>query len=329
MVGLNMDLNNIPDDLIEIRRVFVSENITEKMQLSSNYIRTRYDKLDKLEEAMRFCSFDLLDAARSDGTNLFKLAFFPWSEAAEDFDIALNLIISSYYKNSYDSLRRALELVVVASFYTLDNADSKKAREWVTSKKSTPNFRRNVEKIVKIYPYNLCEDKCNLSEFLFELYYYLSDYIHVKGINASHRKFVSSMHNFCGISIYGFSEESCSQSLNIYLETVGAVALLCALCNPILLIGFDLERKFGLNPPASGLFELHQSERLWFLFPDRFKEFMEQLRKTDPSIQSVQEYIEQLPDMTDEEFKNQCDDFVSMFSVNSTQNNDGESSKNR
>ena len=41
MVGLNMDLNNIPDDLIEIRRVFVSENITEKMQLSSNYIRTR------------------------------------------------------------------------------------------------------------------------------------------------------------------------------------------------------------------------------------------------------------------------------------------------
>ena len=30
MVGLNMDLNNIPDNLIEIRRVFVSENITEK-----------------------------------------------------------------------------------------------------------------------------------------------------------------------------------------------------------------------------------------------------------------------------------------------------------
>ena len=302
-----MDFTNLPSHFIEFRKAVLHESSNEVLSLSTEYIVTKYKQLDKLEAASRFCSYTLLDAARTEGDNFLKLGFFPWVEASQDFDKALSLIMLTCYKNSFDSLRRSLELIAIGSFYADDETEAKNARAWIKSKKDTPNFKRVLEKLVKEYPYSLCEKQLGLMDFLLSLYYRLSDFIHVKGINKSHRKFTPSFHYLNGVSEFVFNENSCKESLDIYLETVEAVALLCALCNPTLLIGLDLERKFGLSTPISGFLEEHQSERLRFLIPKKFVPFIDELMQQDENIKSTNEWFESLPDISEEELKQQCE----------------------
>ncbi|MHC1712707.1 MAG: hypothetical protein AB9872_11225 [Solidesulfovibrio sp.] len=300
---------DLPDTPFDLRESILSKTAIHTLAKTADYIKCQYKNHEQLEIARCFFEYDLVDAAPSDGDSFIKLGLFPWVESSNELEKSLSLIMLSFYKNSYDSMRRALELIVVGAFFILDDIGIDKARSWLKSNNNTPNFRRMLEKLVKYTPYTSCQYKCQFSDYALDLYYRLSDYIHVKGIEKSQRKMKASTSRFNDVEFLEFNKKSCKESLDLFIETVQAISLICALTTPRLLVGFDLEKKFGLNPPLSGFFEYDQTERLQLLIPEKFHPFIDELEKNDDGIKAVIEWIENLPDITQEEFSTQCDEF--------------------
>ena len=293
-------LADLPSDPFEARSIVLNKTGGWALEKSAKYIQEQYSNYAMLEYAVDFFDQDLLDAAPSDGNSFIKLGLFPWAEAASELEKVLSLTMLSLYKNSFDSMRRALELVVVGAFFILDSIETEKARAWLKSNKSTPNFKRAIEKLVKDEPYLSCEHQCKFSEFILDIYYRLSDYVHVKGMEKSHRRLTPSSHHINDVACLMFHESSCKQSLDLFIETSQAISLVCVLTIPRLLVGFDLESKFGLNPPLSVFFAHNQSERLYFLIPERFRLFVDELEKNDEGIRSVKEWFDSMPDISEE-----------------------------
>lgn len=308
-----LNILDLPNNPFECREYLLAKTAVPTLSKTTDYIRNQYINSKLLETARLFADNDLLDAAPSAVDTLRKLSLFPWVESSIELEKSLSLIMLSFYKNSYDSMRRALELIVVGSFFMLDDIEIDRSRAWLKSNENTPNFRRMLKKLIKHEPYCQCEVNCQFCSDLLDLYYRLSDYIHVKGIEKSHRKIKPTTHRFNGVELLGFDEKSCKESLNIYIETVRAICFLCALSTPWLMIGFDLYNKFGLNPPLSGFFEYDQAERLHSLIPDKFREFMVNLIMTDDGIHTIVEWFENIPDITQEELARQCEEFKSTY----------------
>jgi len=304
-----LNLLELPDDPYDLRESILSKTATHALMQAADYIKNRYENSETLEISRCFFDYDLLDAAPSDGDSFIKLGLFPWIESSNELEKSLSLIMLSFYKNSYDSMRRALELIVVGAFFVLDNIEIDKARSWLKSTNNTPNFKRMIEKLIKHEPYASCQHKCEFSEYLLNLYYKFSDYIHVKGMEKSQRKIKSSTNRFNDVELLEFSEKPCKVSLDLFIETVQAISLICALTTPRLLVGFDLEKKFGLNPPLSGFFDYAQAERLHLLIPEQFRLVVDDLENNDDRVKGVVKWIESLPDITQEEFTRQCEDF--------------------
>ena len=305
---------DLPSDPFERREHILDKTIEIASRESTTYITKSYSKIELLAKATDFIDQDLTDAAPSDFDSFIKLKLFPWVEASKELDRSLSLIVLSFYKNSLDSMRRALELIVVGSFFILENQKKTESVAWLTSNQKTPQFRKMIKEIAAHHPYATCEAECSLTAFITSLYHSLSDYIHVKGIHKSQRKFHPSSHTFDGVAALLFNEASCKLTLDLFIQTTQTIALICALATPRLLIGFDLEKKFGLNPPLSGFFEEAQADRLIALIPEEFQLFMTKFRDSDPDLRSLKEWFDKLPDITNEEFKKQCAEFRKTYS---------------
>jgi len=293
----------LPRKRFQARRDLLKSSLETVLFETSEYIYDEYPYIEKLERAELFCKFELMEAPTSIVDHLEKVGIFPWVEAAHELDSCLTVIFEGNYKNSFDSLRRAIELVVTGSFFVLDNVEPEKAREWMGSDRSTPNFKRALEGIEKACQYRVSDEEEPWTDSLLEHYWELCDVIHVKGVKNSSSE-ISPRYSFIsGVSVPHFDKKACSLSLFYYLKTVELIALMVGLSNPILLVGFDLERKFGFNPPMSGFYNPTQSERLTSLIPDKFKSLVKRIVDSDPNIVSVSQWFDSLPDITEEELE--------------------------
>jgi hypothetical protein len=308
-----LNILDLPQNPFEKREIILNRTTETTSRAATQYITEKYENTELLETVNDFISYNLIDAAPSDFDSFLKLKLFPWVESSKELEKALSLIVLSFYKNSLDSMRRALELILVGSFFILENQTTEAATEWLKSNKKTPQFRKIVKEILGHQPYTNCEAECNLSAHITSLYHKLSDYIHVKGLRKSQREFHPSSHSFDGVESLVFNEKSCKLTLDLFVQTTQTIALICALTTPRLLIGFDLEKKFGLNPPLSGFYEEKQTERLQNLIPAPFHEFIARLRANDPNLKSLEEWFDNLPDISDEEFNKQCEEFRRNF----------------
>ncbi|MHC1791269.1 hypothetical protein [Solidesulfovibrio sp.] len=304
-----LNILDLPKNLFEKREVILNRTIEIASRAATQYITRKYENAERLEIVNDFINYDLIDAAPSDFDSFNKLKLFPWAESSKELEKSLTLIVLSLYKNSLDSMRRALELIIVGSFFILENQTAEEATAWLKSNKKTPQFRKMIKEIIGHQPYTNCESECSLSTYITSLYHKLSDYIHVKGLRKSQREFHPSTHSFDGVESLVFNEKSCKLTLDLVVQTTQTIALICALTTPRLLIGFDLERKFGLNPPLSGFFEERQAERLQKLIPTEYYEFIARLRANDPNLKSLEELFSNLPDISDEDFNKQCEEF--------------------
>ncbi|SPY30045.1 hypothetical protein [Photobacterium damselae] len=311
----------LPRDRFKARRDLLKSSIEVVLSETSEYIYAEYQELEKLERAELFCKYELMEAPSARVDHLQKVGIFPWVEAAHELDSCLTVIFEGNYKNAFDSLRRAIELVVTGSFFVLDNVEQGKAREWMESDRSTPNFKRALKVIEDACQYSGCDEEVSWTKSLLGHYWELCDVIHVKGVKNSSSE-ISPRHSFIsGVSIPHFDQKACNLSLSYYLKTVELVALMVALSNPVLLVGFDLERKFGLNAPMSGFYNSAQSDRLTSLIPDRFKPFIKTLIDSDRNIALVSQWFDSLPDITEEELELQMKKQDELFGNFTEQNN--------
>lgn len=308
-----MNIHDVPTSLFEKRKFLVSDSAESVLCQTSKYIQSQYEKIEKLKLAQMFCSEDLVDTAPSDWNSLIKLSLFPWVEAEEELDTALSLIMLGYYKNSYDSLRRSLDLLVTGAYFIQEGIELDEAKNWTNSQRNTPNYGHSIDYLIRENEvFALCDSNCRFKEYATSLYYELSGYIHVRGRNKS-KKGNSSYCND-GIYLLMFDEKYCQRSLDFFIKTVGLVSLICTLANPVVLLELDLFNKFGLNGPMSGFLEVQQAKRLQNLIPAEFAKFIDHLKGSNEKILSFAQWFDSFPDITEDDIKQQVKDFDQIIS---------------
>jgi len=296
----------LPEEHFLARKDVLLWGIEDRSLAMAKFAHETYEHRDILIDAWNFCCYDLIDAPTARLDHLTKVGYFPWAEASKELDQALSLTMIGHYKNAYDSLRRAFELVVTGSYFVLDDIERAKAIAWIKSKRGTPNFKRAVRYLLKDQTFKTCNDECKWETYMLELYWHLCDVVHVSGTRNSLDAIAPSFSSINGIHSLGFHEDSCRNALDAFIQTVRAIACTVALSNPVLLVGFDLDVKFGLNPPSSGFFYPGQAELLRRLIVEQFQPFMKRLADTDEKVQSLTAWFNSLPDITTEQIARQA-----------------------
>ena len=296
----------LPQEHFLARKEILLSGVEDRLLATAQFIHESYADRDLLLDAWNFSSVDLLSAPSSRLDHIGKVGYFPWAEASTELDQALNLLMFGYYKSAHDSLRRALELVITGSFFVLDNVERKKALGWIRSEQGTPNFKRAVIHLLKEPVFKSCNDECGWKQYVLDQYWRLCDVIHVRGIKNSFSEISPSFAIINGINCPCFHKDSCEKVLGAFIQTVQAIASTVALSNPVLLVGFDLDSKFGLNTPQSGFFYPGQAELLQRHIVTQFQDFISHLVETDERIQSTIAWFNALSDITAEDFKAQA-----------------------
>ena len=89
---------------------------------------------------------------------------------------------------------------------------------------------------------------------------------------------------------------------------------------PVGMQGLPLDEKFGLNGPVGGFLQEHQVQLITSLLSPEEKEFLQRISNEDPNVKAVIEYFNNLPDITEEEWRQQIDEFDTFIKSRSRPN---------
>lgn len=279
--------------------------IEERMKGSLEFIKSKYKDIIQLGLSIDFIEYHQSDAVKADIKQLYSVGYFPATETEMELDHSIKHALIGSYKSAFADLRRSLELTLISVFLTSENYDTKKAVNWVMSKSDTPGFSKSLDKLIKHGRFKEFNDKYEWKKNLQEFYWLLSDFSHNKGQLKGYRELNRTNFFTAGTSAPSINYETLETFCDFYIKTVSEIVVMLALYNPMILVGVPLDEKFGLNGPASGFYYEGQAELVHELIPNNYKGYFKNLADNDLEIKSVVDYFNSLPDLTDEDIKEQ------------------------
>jgi hypothetical protein len=291
-----IDIKDLPACPLEARVALVNQHAAARAQLAVDYIKNRYPRYKKFEEARVFVDHDLLDCMRADFKSLERVWLFPAVEASLELSECLNRFFDCAYKSSRDDMRRALELILIGAFFSCTHISAAEARCWLKSTRDTPYFTRVVKDLSALPRFERLNVAHKWADSISRFHWDLCDTIHTKGEKHSLRELQPVHATINCIRIPEFNEDALRSSLDLYLQTISHIAVILAAYNPVLLVGLPLLEKFADNPPISGFFEEHQAETLWRLIPERYHTSFRRIVETDEEVLLAIEWMNNLPD---------------------------------
>lgn len=280
--------------------------IEERVNSSIDFIRNEYEKYNELKTAIDYVEYFHSETIKADIDSLFKLGYYPATETEMEFDHSIKHALIGSYKSSFSDLRRALELSIIFVYLSSEQIERKKAVDWIMSKNDTPGFSNAISKLIKQGRFQDIEQSCNWKSNLQDLYWLLSDFSHNKGQLKGYRELNNTNFFTAGTSAPSIKNETLKLFCDFYIKTVKEIVAIQALYNPIILIGVPFDEKFGLEGPMSGYFNEGQAELVNNLIPQKYRTYFDGLIKIDEEIKSVVEYFDSLPDLTENDLKEQA-----------------------
>ena len=281
--------------------------IEERVNSSLNFIRNEYENYTELITAIDYIEYLHSDTIKADIDQLFKLGYYPATETEMELDHSIKHALIGSYKSSFSDLRRALELCIISVYLSSVQVERKKAVDWIMSKSDTPSFSKALTKLIKQGRYKDIEKSCNWKSNLQNLYWQLSDFSHNKGQLKGYRELNNTNFFTAGTSVPSIKNETLKLFCDFYIQTAKEIVTIQSLYNPIILVGVPFDEKFGLEGPMSGFFNEGQAELVNSLIPEKYRSFFDELMENDEEIKSVVQYFDSLPDLTEEDLKEQAD----------------------
>ena len=243
----NIDLMNLPDDLIELKSLLFITGINYRAKKSIEYIHNNYHQYERLKLALSFIEYHFTDAIKSDINQLATVGFFPSTEAQIELDYSIKHAIIGSYKASFADLRRSLELTLTSIFLVSEHFDRDNAIKWVLSQQNTPFFSTMIEKLIKTDRFKNINDNYNWKDVIKKFYWKISDFAHTKGQLKGYRELNKLNFFISGTSAPNIDYDTLKEFLDCYIGIVEHIVTILSLYNPIILIGLPLDEKFGIN----------------------------------------------------------------------------------
>ena len=291
-------LNFIIRDSFEEKGRTNIESVKVNTEKSLKHINDKYENDETLNEIILFCDYLFVDAFKADLDTLKRIGFYPSTEADYELEFSIKELLSGNYKCSIDHMRRAFELTITAIYFTLDEANVKKARAWMSSNEVTPSFSGTmIKSLIKKNRFREINELHQWSNDVKQHYWILSDYVHVKGMEKGYRNLnIGSIIGFPGNRVLPINIDTLDSVLDLFIKTVQHILVSLYLYNPILLVGMPIDEKFGINPPIGGYFNDAQAESMKKLIPEEYKVFFENLINSDEEIKAISNWFFNQPD---------------------------------
>ncbi len=232
----------------------------------------------------------------SDFESLKKIWLFPILEAGLELEYALLFAKAGVYKVAYMSLRNFMELSLVCFHFLL--MAKGKGNEWVKGQISTPFKREILNVLFDNEDFRHFDQHIQVKESINRIYSALSDICHTRGQPCSHMALSKGNFPRC-------IEESVQAFIARAKDVLDIVITCFVGVNPIILFPLPLDEKFGMNGPMSGFLQEYEVEALRKLLKPESLKALLTYYEADPSVLSIRQYFEDLPDITEEEFKQQ------------------------
>jgi hypothetical protein len=251
-------------------------------------------------ERIRFFSTQVLaNCFPLDFRSLRKVGLFPIVEAELELEYSLFFAKAGVYKLAYMCLRNFMELSLVCFHYLLT---TRRAIDWVQGQAPTPFKRQILSVLFESEDFRHFDRHINIRDRIDNYYNTLSDICHTRGQPCSHMTL--SKANYPRLV-----EETLHTYISRCKDVIDIVITCFVAVNPIILFPLPIDEKFGINGPLSGFLQEYQTEALRKLLkPDSLKVLLKYF-ESDPGVNSLRQYFADLPDITEEEFRKQLDDF--------------------
>ena len=292
------------------RAFLQGQSLPDVMMRTADFVQGLGNPLGcRFRLACDFMEYDLDDAFSGSADALSRCGFFPYAELSYEFDAFQNMLLQGAFKSARDSMRRMLDVCLTSVVYLLHMRSGAEARKWISSDADTPQFSKNVKCLKGNSIINTLDMRFDFTDGLKSLYWHLCDFCHTKGVEFSTGIRKGSQMAYNGIIIRGFCEDECRMTMEDFVSVVERLAVLIVVHNVGLLAPVDKDAKWGLNPPISGFFYEHQPQRLLDVMPKEYAEYFRTFAETDPTVVSLREYFDALPDISEEEIRLQADEF--------------------
>ncbi len=230
--------------------------------------------------------------------NLWSGHIFPWTESWDELQISFNQSILGFYKQSMISLRIGLELGLLSVYWNLNDDGHKTIKMWISSREETPRLPEIWNKLEKHSNFKSFQKLYDIKYRLLQLKYF-HDYVHSRGFKYSNRFGKKQVNSQC------FEKDLIERWLISYKEVITVLAILHLIKYPIGTIKYNYSNKFGIDTPSFGGLQIFEIERIEKLIGIEVFEKLEIVAQEDENVTSLLIWIENKPNITEEEVENQ------------------------
>ncbi|MGI0007127.1 MAG: hypothetical protein ACREAR_03930 [Nitrosotalea sp.] len=280
------------------------EKILEVLEQSNQYLESN-DKLShKIEEILWFFRA-LEDLIPQTVENVFSGHMFSLIEANSELENSIALCKFGFYKHAFMALRSVVEMGVLSVYWDVDGKSNLDIQKWLLSFENTPSRKIVFTKLKDNQNFREYDDKHKLFDEGDSIFKQLSNFVHTKG----HRHSTMDLGN---ANFNRFNESSLLKWSELMTRVTHFVIVLHILRYPVALQYTPIEQKFGMNGPAGGFFSPYQMERIKHFLDIDVIETLQKISNNDPEATDMAKWVNEQPDITDEELHIQAEKFDEM-----------------
>jgi hypothetical protein len=274
------------------------KNILEILNASNEYFK-KNSKITKEIQDSIWIFRSLFELIPHTVENFWSGHVFPVTEAEYELESSIVFCKLGFYKNAISSLRNVLELGLLSVYWDINNKAYIDIQSWLRSREDTP-FRKNIFARLSTHPnIKTFDEKQGIFIRTKGLYTKLSGFSHTKGYGYSSRKL--NDHS----NVNHFNKNSLNKWFSLMKQTVEIITVFHILKYPIGLQYTPMEAKFGINGPMGGFLRPDQVENIKVFISPELLKALQDLSDQDPEVISLLEWINERPDITQEELMEQ------------------------
>ncbi len=288
-------------DQNHIHLINSDENILQVFEKSKEYLKSNNNLSCTIEEIL-WIFRALEDLLPQTLENMWSGHMFPLVEANSDLENSIQLCKFGFYKSAIIALRNVLELGLLSVYWDIEGKSHVDIQKWFRSIEKTPFKKTIFTKLKTNQNIKTFDDKHKIFDDVKMLFKQMSNFTHTRGHYHSGQDLARSNTN-------RFNEQALLKWSELMIKVVKPVVALHILKYPIALQHTPIDQKFGLNGLVGTFLQPYDAERIRKFLDKDVLNILQEISDNDSEAISLAQGVNELPDISDEEFNAQIEEF--------------------
>ncbi|MAT41678.1 MAG: hypothetical protein CL609_05000 [Anaerolineaceae bacterium] len=229
--------------------------------------------------------------------------YFPYSESYYELEASYEFALQGFYRHSLIALRLVLELGLLGVYFSVDDIEHIEVRPWITSREPTPRRKEIFKKLLQLPNFQFFDKKFHLQDRVLSTFDKLDGHTHTRGYKFSSTKLLNHA-NF-----NRFEPKSLQRYCDLMFSVVNDIIVVSLLKYPLGMQDLPLDEKYGMNGPVGGFLQDYEVGFIKSLLEPNERDVLQELSDNDIKVQQTIDFMNNLPDLTEEQWKAQFEEW--------------------